>query len=95
MNDTEAVEKAIRKFLPDATVVQAYGYGWNDDPYSQGVWFASRPGQSYGILEDMQASQGRIHFASGDWANSWRGFIDGAIEQGLIAADKVRGQLQS
>ena len=95
MNDTEAVEKAIRKFLPDATVVQAYGYGWNDDPYSQGVWFAPRPGQSYGILEDMQASQGRIHFASADWANSWRGFIDGAIEQGLIAADKVRGQLQS
>jgi monoamine oxidase len=94
MNDTEAVEKAIRTFLPDAKVIQAYGYGWNDDPYSQGVWFSPRPGQAYGILKDMQSSHGNIHFASGDWANSWRGFIDGAIEQGLVAADKVRDQLK-
>lgn len=94
MNDTDAVQKAIRKFLPDANVLEAYGYGWNDDPYSQGVWFSPRPGQAYGTLGDMQASEGRIHFASGDWANSWRGFIDGAIEQGLVAAEKVRDQLR-
>ena len=95
MNDQEAVEAAIRQFLPDAKVTQAFGYGWNVDPYSQGVWFASRPGQMSKVIGDMQKSQGDIHFANSDWANGWRGFIDGAIEQGIIAAQRVRQQLSA
>lgn len=95
MNDQDAVEAAIRQFLPDAKVTQAFGYGWNVDPYSQGVWFVSRPGQMSKFIDDMQKSQGHIHFANSDWANGWRGFIDGAIEQGIIAAQRVRQQLSA
>ena len=94
MNDTEEVEAAIRKFLPDARVEQAFGYGWNDDPYSQGVWCVSRPGQMSKFIGDLQKKQGNIHFANSDWASGWRGFIDGAIEQGLVAAHQVRDELK-
>lgn len=94
MDDTKAVEAAIRKFLPDANVIQAFGYGWNLDPYSQGVWGVSRPGQMSKFIGDLQQPQGNIHFANADWANGWRGFIDGAIEQGIIAAQRVQAQLK-
>lgn len=86
INDTSAVESALRQFLPEVRVLEAYGYEWNVDPYSQGVWCVSRPGQISKYLGALQERQGRILFASSDWANGWRGFIDGAIEQGIIAA---------
>lgn len=93
MNDGDAVQAAIRQFLPDANVINAFGYGWNVDPYSQGVWAISRPGQMSKYIKDLQAAEGRIHFASADWASGWRGTIDGAIEQGLVTARNVRKQL--
>jgi len=93
VNDTEDVQKAIRAFLPDANVLQAYGYQWGIDPYSQGVWGVSRPGQMSRFIESLQQPQGRIHFANADWANGWRGFIDGAIEQGIVSAREVHRQL--
>lgn len=86
VNDTSAVETALQQFLPKARVLEAYGYEWNVDPYSQGVWCVSRPGQISKYLGALQDRQGRVLFANSDWANGWRGFIDGAIEQGIIAA---------
>lgn len=93
VNDLADVEAAMRVWLPDAKVVQAYGYEWGIDPYSQGVWMVPRVGQFGRAVGPLQASHGRIHFASADWANSWPGFIDGAIEQGIVSAEKVQAQL--
>jgi monoamine oxidase len=88
VNDTPAVEAAMQKFLPDAKVTANYGYDWNLDPYSKGVWYVARPGQGQ-YIEDLQKPQGRVHFSSADWANGWSGTIDGAIEQGLANANSV------
>jgi len=33
-------------------------------------------------LEELQRAHGRVLFASADWADGWRGFVDGAIERG-------------
>lgn len=93
VNDLADVEAAIRVWLPDAKVVQAYGYEWGIDPYSQGVWMVPRVGQFGRAVGQLQASHGKVHFASADWANSWPGFIDGAIEQGIVAAKRVQAQL--
>jgi pseudooxynicotine oxidase len=84
INDTDAVQAAFRQFLPQAEVLEAYGYQWDADPYSQGVWGVSRPGQMSKYLKSLQEPQGRVIFANSDWANGWRGFIDGAIEQGIM-----------
>jgi len=95
VNDTAAVQRAIRQFIPDAKVESAFGYQWGMDPYAKGVWGVSRPGQLSNAIGELQASQGRIHFGSGDFANGWRGFIDGAIEQGIVTARKAQEQMKS
>lgn len=64
-------------------------HDWNADPYSQGTWCVARPGQFAKALDALQSPHGRVFFGSGDWANAWRGFIDGAIEQGIIASRDV------
>ncbi|SEH13876.1 Monoamine oxidase [Sphingopyxis sp. YR583] len=87
--DREAVEKAVRQFLPDAKVVAVKAHDWNNDPYSKGAWCISRPGQISNALRDLQAPHGRVFFASGDWASAWRSAIDGAIEQGIVTSRNV------
>lgn len=93
INDTDSIQAALRQFLPKVEVLEAYGYQWDVDPYSQGVWSVSRPGQMSKYLKTLQEPQGRVIFANSDWANGWRGFIDGAIEQGIIAGRAAAGIL--
>lgn len=52
------------------------------------------PGFGSRFKRDLQASHGRIHFASADWADAWHGFIDGAMEQGMRASAKIITELQ-
>jgi pseudooxynicotine dehydrogenase len=89
VNDTQAVEKAVRLFIPEAKVIRTFGYPWTLDPYSKGTWCTLRPGMWSKYLRDLQQPRGRLIFASADWANGFRGFIDGAIEQGLEAGRRV------
>ena len=93
VNDTDSVQNAVRLFIPDARVVKTFGYEWVLDPYSQGTWCTLRPGMWSRYLRELQQPRGRVVFASADWANGWRGFIDGAIEQGLEAGRRVREML--
>ena len=51
------------------------------------------PGVSFQYLEALQERAGNILFASADWASGWRGFIDGAIDQGARAAKCVSAEL--
>jgi pseudooxynicotine oxidase len=90
VNDIDSVQQAVRLFLPDAKVLKTYGYEWVLDPYSKGTWCTLRQGMWSQYLRELQQPRGRVIFASADWANGWRGFIDGAIEQGLEAGKRVR-----
>lgn len=49
-----------------------------------------RPDFSFKYLDSLRADAGKVHFASADWALGWRGFIDGAIEEGTRAARAVQ-----
>lgn len=40
-------------------------------------------------LEELQRPHGRVIFANADWADGWRGFVDGAIERGYRAAREI------
>jgi monoamine oxidase len=89
VNDDEAIQNAVRKMLPEAEVVWAVGYDWNADAYARGTWCMFRPGQLTRYLRELQKPEGRVFYASGDNANGWRGFIDGAIESGIRAGREV------
>jgi monoamine oxidase len=93
INDDEAIQNAVRRLLPGAEVQWAVGYDWNADPYARGTWCVFRPGQLTRYLRELQRPEGRVFYASGDNANGWRGFIDGAIESGLRASREVAAVL--
>ncbi len=92
--DRAAVERAIRAYLPDARVVDIHSHDWNGDPYSLGTWCMYPPGMLTGSLEALQKPEGKLFFAGSDIASGWRGFIDGAIESGAIAAANAVHQLR-
>lgn len=80
---------------PDAEVEAYLTHDWVNDPYAQGVWCCWGPNMMSKYLEELQKPHGRVHMASADWANGWRGFIDGAIERGTSAAMDVREALNT
>ncbi|USP81287.1 hypothetical protein yc1106_08561 [Curvularia clavata] len=61
-------------------------HSWSNDPFTKGAWFAAAPGWATKNLKVLQEPHGRVFMGSADWAQGWRGFIDGAIEQGARAA---------
>ena len=95
VNDNRDIERAVRLFLPDAKVIQAFGYEWTADPFSQGTWCTFRPNQFGKYLQALQKSESRLVFASADWATGWRGGMDGAVESGLRAGKEIRSILNA
>jgi monoamine oxidase len=84
------VETGLRRLIPDARVRDLRFQDWGRDPFSLGAWGMRRPGQLLAQLPDIQQPQGRVAFATGDIASGWNGgFIDGAIESGLLAAQQA------
>ena len=95
INDDEDVEKALHQYLPEAKLLESYGYDWNLDPYSKGTWCTYPPGMLTTALTELQRPEGNVYFAGADIANGWRGFIDGAIESGARSAQQVSQKLKS
>lgn len=52
-----------------------------------------RPGFAFKYLEALRRREGNVFFASADWSLGWRGFIDGAIEEGTRVAYEIRNEL--
>ena len=88
-DDREAVERAVRRFLPAATIVAADGHDWAIDPYAKGTWFGSKPGWYAGDAAGRRAPEGRVAFAGADIADEGAGWIEGAVRTGHAAADDV------
>jgi monoamine oxidase len=83
-----------QKLQPEGSVKGYLSHTWSKDPYAKGAWCCAGPGYTTKSLEALQKPHGRIYMASSDWANGWRGFIDGAIEQGGRAAALVKSSLE-
>lgn len=60
-----------------------------NDSLAKGTWSCWGPNAMSKWLQELQKSDGRVHFASADWADGWRGFVDGAIERGVAASRNV------
>lgn len=93
LHDVAAVQDVVRRFLPGAEVIDTIAYDWHLDPYSLGTWCILRPGQMSRALVALRETEGRVHFAGGDLALGWRGFIDGAIESGVRVGREVAERL--
>jgi monoamine oxidase len=92
-NDSAAVQKAIRTWLPDAEVVDSIGHDWVSDEFSQQTWPMLKPHQLTRYLRELQRPEDSVFLAGSDYANGWMGFIDGAIESGLQVSREVNEHL--
>ncbi|PYI03580.1 FAD/NAD(P)-binding domain-containing protein [Aspergillus sclerotiicarbonarius CBS 121057] len=77
------------KTIQHMDVHQVVWHNWLEDPFSRGFWCMFPPDYSFRYLYALRERHGNVFFASGDWAYGWRGFIDGAIEEGSRAAKDV------
>lgn len=89
----EAVQQALRTFVPDIEVLETAGHDWATDEFSQGTWMHHRPGHLTGAAPLLRQPHGRIHFAGGDIAPIAVGGIEGAMESGAIVARNVAAAL--
>ncbi|MGO4587678.1 flavin monoamine oxidase family protein [Paenarthrobacter sp. 2TAF44] len=93
--DVSAVEHQLRRLLPAAEVLDVATHDWAGDEYSGETWPMHKTGFLSRHLAGMQKPHGRVLFASSDIANGWGGFIDGAIESGMEAAQQAGVLLES
>lgn len=95
VHSASAVQAEVRRFMPQLEVTQTLAFDWHLDPFSLGTWCILRPGQMTRYLAALRERAGRVHFAGGDLALGWRGFIDGAIESGSAVAHEVIARLEA
>jgi monoamine oxidase len=95
IDDTETVEDALAVWFPGIRVEGTAGHDWTEDPLTRQTWGMLRPGQLSECLEAAHENGGRLVFAGSDLAAGWAGFIDGAIESGMVAARRVDRMLRA
>lgn len=91
-NDPAAVQREIRRWFPDLTVLESTGHDWVADPLCGETWPALSPGQ-LSRLPEVERPDGLVWLAGSDYARGWAGYIDGAIESGIRAARDLAGSM--
>lgn len=92
--DVEQVSEALRVWRDDLEVLEIAAHPWGRDPYAEETWLIQRPGAYTRSQAELQRSEDSLYFASGDIANLWAGFFDGAIESGLTTAREIDASLR-
>ncbi|HRA99810.1 MAG TPA: NAD(P)/FAD-dependent oxidoreductase [Ignavibacteria bacterium] len=63
-------------------------YYWGDDEYSKGAYALYGKGQWFGIMPALRENTENIYFA-GEHVADWQGFMEGALNSGEDAAEKI------
>ncbi|KAI8229209.1 Monoamine oxidase N [Colletotrichum sp. SAR 10_86] len=64
-------------------------HDWVNDEFAKGTWCYMAPEFTQKYVAALQKPHGNILFASGDYSEGWRGWIDGAVQAGMEAAHTV------
>jgi monoamine oxidase len=85
------VDQALKRFFPEARLLAWDWHDWVSDPYSRGTWLAL-PAASAWIAENAEwQPEGKVSFASADFAPGTPGWFESAIVSGEAAA---RGMIE-
>lgn len=90
--EPERLEAALQNFHP-MNIRKIVFHDWCQDPYAKAGPAYYRAGFITKYLAEIQSRHGNVLFANADWANGWRSFIEGAMEQGALAADIVMNEV--
>ncbi|EPS29729.1 hypothetical protein PDE_04679 [Penicillium oxalicum 114-2] len=92
--DISVTKQAFEAFHPDMKVQRLVFHNWHQDEFARGAWEWLRPGMTTKYLEALRKRHGNVFFASSDSSFGWRGFIDGAIDDGGRVAKMVHDELK-
>lgn len=92
-NDLPAIQREIRKWLPEAEVVACTGHNWTADELSGQTWNMHKKNQLVRYLDEFQRPEQGVFLSGCDYASGWPGMIDGAIESALVVSKKVEEYL--
>ena len=88
----DACIASLTRYFGDAAA-QPIGYldkDWISDPWSQGCYVGvPSPGALSACGHALRAPCGRIHWAGTETATRWCGYLDGALQSGIRAAQEV------
>ena len=80
--DPEWVRAQAARLFPNARIVSHDWHDWVDDPFARGTWVAALVGHEDGLDSATWQRQGRIAFASSDYARDQAGWFEGAVIAG-------------
>ncbi|MBS1518929.1 MAG: FAD-dependent oxidoreductase [Bacteroidetes bacterium] len=63
-------------------------YYWGDDEFSKGAYALYGKGQWFGVMPVLRENAGNIYFA-GEHIADWQGFMEGAVNSGEEAAERI------
>jgi monoamine oxidase len=93
MNREKRIEEICKALKPAFGDVEKYAeqsahYYWGTDLFTQGAYAIYNKHQWLDVRETLNKNHGRVYFA-GEHLADWQGFMEGAINSGEEAADKI------
>lgn len=87
------VERAVARFFPEATLLAVDWHDWNDDPFARGTWLGPIVGADAAYDAATWTREGRLAFATSDFAREDAGWFEAAIISGEDAAAEIAAHL--
>jgi monoamine oxidase len=93
MNQQKKIEEICNALKPAFGDVEKYAerainYYWGSDAFTQGAYAIYNKHQWLDVRETLNKNHGRVYFA-GEHLADWQGFMEGAINSGEDAAEKI------
>jgi len=87
--DRAQVAAGVARFFPEARLLAHDHHDWLGDPFALGAWVATPLDQPQAVAPATWAPQGRLAFASSDFAAECAGWFEGAAASGEAAAAAI------
>jgi len=84
--DRASIAASLARFFPEAELIAWDWHDWLGDPYARGTWVALPADATWIGDPEVWGKEGRIAFATSDFAEVSAGWFEGAIRSGEAAA---------
>ncbi|WP_441675894.1 FAD-dependent oxidoreductase [Flaviflexus sp.] len=86
--NVDEINRIVKEWDPELEVVGSTWHNWQEDQWSGQTWTTPSLGQ-FDAAKPHDLGEARLVLAGSDWAAGWNSFVDGAIETGYRAANKI------
>jgi monoamine oxidase len=92
--DRDSVAASLARLFPEAELIAWDWHDWVSDPFARGTWVGLPADATWIGDPEMWSREGRLAFATSDFADHAAGWFEGAICSGEAAARAVLTTLQ-